>query len=393
MEMEEHQDKWVKRMRGLTNALILSGGLNIGLLATFFYFVLKDKEELTVNDKPKVEMVEEKSNSDYLNQFSLLSFRELLPYLSNIEKVDQGYGKKDLAIACLVKYHHFNLEKSLPGQILQKRKVLFLRGEKEEEITLFPGLNEEQYKAIEHFAYSERWPLTAEGMFTILKKLPKPRQEEDKSLEWAFSLSSEVHNVRALFGKELTLEEILDLLTEMSWESISKFNADQAQLQDWSSERKRIFLLMALEQNSPLAAKLLVKLEAPYILKKMDDKQIVKLLSSIQEESVESKNLCLELLKSQRGDELLKVAGMKLYSWSKEMSSEPYNHQVTLERFVGKLPTKAPLGNLHNYTVQFGDNLWKIARHHHVDVEALMRANHLKKDATLQIGSELIIPQ
>ena len=35
---------WASRAKWLTQALIISGTLNIGLIATFVYFVLKDKQ-------------------------------------------------------------------------------------------------------------------------------------------------------------------------------------------------------------------------------------------------------------------------------------------------------------------------------------------------------------
>lgn len=398
MKMEEHQEKWVKRMRLLTHALLLSGGLNIGLLATFFYFVLKDKEVLTTNGQVKqVEVAKEKSNSDYLSNFAKLSFKELVPHLNSAEKVDEGYSRRDLALAALVKYHYFNLEKALPGQNLQKRKIIFSKDGKEEEIILFSALNEEQYKAIVQFAYSEKWPLTAPGLFLHLKE-QKPR---DQSLEWAFALTAEFHSIRALFNREGEVfkpELILDLLCEMSWESIDKFVQEQNTLQDWSKERLRVFLLSAFEQNSTLATRLLVAFDAPYIVKKMSDEEVIKLLTNLSD-STENKNLCLELLQSARSDEVWKSSSAKLYAWASEEMVEPYDHQKALERFLGVTVkrktvthnTVSGIAHERKYVVQVGDNPWKIARKNKVDVKALISANKLD-GKNLRPGQELKIP-
>lgn len=390
MEIEEDQGKWVKKIRGLTTALILSGGLNIGLLATFFYFVLKDTEELVSEGKKAPEVVVEKGNSEYLRQFSRLSFRELLPNLARAEYVEEGYSRRDLTIAVLVKYHHFNLEKALPSQNLQKRRFIFLKGDKEEEITLFPALSEEQYKAIENFAYSEKWPLTSEGLFYILKQMKKPR---DNSLEWAFSLTQEFHTIRSLFGERIKAEEILDLLTEIDWKDLSRFTLEQVKIQDWSQERLRTFLLLCFEKNSKNAGKYLLKFDLQFVVKKFSDKDILKLLGCLQEESMEGKSFCLELLKSQRGDNILQASAKQLYCFAKENPPEPYDHKIALKRFLGNFVyCKKEIGTERkHYVVQFGDNLWKIAKMQNVSINEILKANNLKKEV-IQPGDKLIIP-
>lgn len=39
------ENPWIRRTKWLTQALIISGTLNIGLLATFIYFVIQDKQQ------------------------------------------------------------------------------------------------------------------------------------------------------------------------------------------------------------------------------------------------------------------------------------------------------------------------------------------------------------
>ena len=59
-----------------------------------------------------------------------------------------------------------------------------------------------------------------------------------------------------------------------------------------------------------------------------------------------------------------------------------------------KAPSKRYVPSLQDgkYTVQAGDNAWKIARKFHVTTSLLMQANNLNSKSVLQIGQTLIIP-
>ena len=45
MRATSENSPWIIRTKKLTQALIVSGTLNVSLLGTFFYFVIKDKND------------------------------------------------------------------------------------------------------------------------------------------------------------------------------------------------------------------------------------------------------------------------------------------------------------------------------------------------------------
>src|ERR1700687_5898493 len=111
------EQTWMSRAKWLTQALIVSGTLNIGLLATFIYFVLREKEETVFFDmNAPIQPAAAQpvlSNEQLLRSYSLLSFQELLLRLDHRELAEEGYTKRDLALACLVAFHHFHIERAL----------------------------------------------------------------------------------------------------------------------------------------------------------------------------------------------------------------------------------------------------------------------------------------
>src|SRR5579871_1376130 len=177
--MTLQDNPWSRRNKWLTQALIISGTLNIGLIATFAYFVMKDKQEtLAIELKPALkEISTPESNSHLLRSYSLLPYQELLLRLESKELIEEGLTKRDLSLACLVAFHHFNLDKALGGLPLQKRSIPFTNSEGQEtlDISVFPGLADYQFQAILQYAKTEKWPLTSQGLFYELKRSPLPR--------------------------------------------------------------------------------------------------------------------------------------------------------------------------------------------------------------------------
>ena len=102
-----HDNPWVRRTKWLTQALIISGTLNIGLTATFAYFVLKEKQEaLTSEQKPALKTTAtDTTNAQLLHAYSLLPYQELLLRLeSKRPPRETASPKRDLALACLTAY-------------------------------------------------------------------------------------------------------------------------------------------------------------------------------------------------------------------------------------------------------------------------------------------------
>ncbi len=412
-----HDNSWARRTKWLTQALIISGTLNIGLVATFAYFVLKEKQEtLAIELKPAPkEFSAPATNSQLLRSYFLLPYQELLLRLENKDLIEEGLTRRDLALACLVAFHHFNLDKALGGLILQKRTIPFTNSEGQEtiDVPVFPGLADYQFQAILHYAKTEKWPLTSQGLFYELKRSPSPR---DPMLLDAFYLSQEYHAAYTLLiktGINITREQIIDLICDGEWKTLSAFTEQQRISLDLSPDRRRLLLLEYLNHHSRLAAKILLDSDLDFISKRLDDAQILTLLDVYPDKNSHLESIAKELLASPRTDTMRKHAAFILFSLAGEPFPEPYSHERALQRFLPRLapkpieqlpptaitPTKAPISaplpvkpkrKLH--IVEPGDSLWKIARKYHVGIEDIMRLNQMDTEK-LRPGKQLEIPE
>ncbi len=159
-------------------------------------------------------------------------------------------------------------------------------------------------------------------------------------------------------------------------------------------------LLAYLNCHSKTAAKLLLETDLEFVLKRCDDSQILTLFDVYEEKSTYLDHFAKALLTSPRTDTICKRAAMALYSLAEEIMPEPYDHRTVVERFLPKestpqlLITKdAPASkpNRKLYTVENGDNLWKISRKFRVSIEEIMKVNHLETER-LRPGKQLEIP-
>jgi hypothetical protein len=402
-----------KIVKKLTINLIISIFINITCLVSLLYIGLKEKEmHVHFDQKPITKKGKgDLSNSKCLQAYSDLSFRELVLLLSNKQSVEDGYAKRDLALACLTSFHYFHLEKALSAQQLSKRTFLFSKKGQQCEICLFPGLNDYHFESIIHYAYTEKWPLTSQGLHSLMHKWKKPR---DASLEQAFLLTTEFHLIRNLMNQENSLLEdslLLDLISELPWEFIETFTKSQMEKQEITQARRSHFLLEALSLGSTLSGQILLQTDFLYVVKKLDDRWLAYLLSKLEIKTDDVEQLCFELLKSSRSDDIWKAAAKKLYQFAGEQMPEPYDHQKALRRFVlsDELPDKwqkkqnHPNDNLSSviwpvekakvsvYVVKTGDSLWKIARRYKVDLDELVKLNHLES-FRIYPGREILIP-
>lgn len=400
----QNPSKW------LTQALIISGALNIGLIATFAYIVAKDKQQALSMDLATAPQKEAPiTNVQLLRSYSLLPYQELLVRLENDDHIEEGMRKRDLALACLAAFHHFDMSKALGGLFLQKRTLAFSNSDGEEtiDIPVFPGLADAQFQAILHYAKTEKWPLTSQGLFYEIKRAGLAR---DPSLLDAFYLSSEFSAVQTLLNKtglNLKNEEIVDLIAEGEWKPIAELA--RAAL-DLTPDRRRGFLLEYLSVHSKMAAKLLLEGDPEFVLRRLDDAQILSLLDLYGEKTPAVQSLAKELLASPRTDAVCKRAAALLYAFVGEALPEPYDHALAMQRFVPApvvqeaqplvIQVKAPIqpavqsptkSKKKTHTVETGDNLWKIARKYQVSVEEIMRANRMDTEK-LRPGKQLEIP-
>jgi len=399
-----------KKFRIMTFSLIFSGALNIGLIATCF--VRQDNFQSFAFEGALQKSTGEStvSNLSALNAMSKLSFRELVSLLTNRELVEEGYSKRDLALAALVTFRHFNLEKALGASPAQKRSVTVQSGP----VELYPGLGEEQFEAIIRFAYREKWPLMAKGLFELLQKVPSPREE---SLCQAFAMTSEFSALQLLFQKTEASQDVLtliDLATEGTWDLLNGFAKEQAQLLDLSMEKRRRFLLSYLAQRSKTAVKLLLSTDLEFSFKRLDDRGICDMLTLLQGNFEESQKFCAALLVSPRSDFVRKMAAEKLYAFAGETIPASFDVQAAIARFcpglkvvnppapvpvvpeapVAAAPVSPPASSSKSvcyHTVAEGETLWKIARHYKVKVEDLVQVNGIE-NGKLYPGMTIQVP-
>lgn len=396
---------WIQRTKRLTQALIISGTLNIGFIATFIYSVIKEKQEiLPIELKAPVACKTGQTNADILRSYTLLSFQDLILHLENKDLIEEGLSKRDLSLGCLVAFHHFHLDKALGGIPLQKRVIPFANADGQERIELpvFPGLADYHFQAILHYVKTEKWPLTSQGLFYEIKRSQIPR---DPSLLEAFSLAPECHLVSALFSKtgiHLPREEFVELLSQGEWSTLAQFTSEQRRAPDLTPERRRAFLLAYLDHHSKIAARLLLNSDPEFALKRLEDAKVIDILELYGSRTQILETYAKELLASPRTDAVHRRAASLLYAFVGEKIPEPYLHTAALNRFLPQSAPPAivqvalpevipPKAERKIHTVEPGENLWKIARKYRVSIEEIMRVNHLESER-LRPGKQLEIP-
>ncbi len=407
-----YSDGWMRKARWLTQALIISGTLNIGLISTFVYFVLKEKQTSVAFElKPSQE--EEQfvlTNKELVEAYLTLSFQDLLLRLEDRELIEEGYAKRDIALACLVNFHQFNLEGALGGFVPQQRYIKFFNEDGGEliDLSIYPALTEDQFQAVIQYARTEKWPFTSEGLFFELKGTTL-----DRSLLDAFYLMPEFQAVQTLFvraGLKVKNEEIIQLLIAGDFSSLDIFTKEQKLLQDLSPNRLKMFLVEYLNMGSKEAARWLLDLDVEFVTKRLDDKQTLLVLDLLTEKTNTLEHFAKELLVSPRSDLIWKQAASLLYSFAGEKLPEPYDSNVARARFLPHLitpkkieevaqilpakkpPQKSPLiKTSKTHVIQNGESLWKIARKYKVTIESIIDLNHLESDR-LRVGRTLEIP-
>ena len=404
--LEQH---WMQRARFLTQALILSGTLNIGFLSTCIYFVLKDKQSAISYEFP-VEIKQQFTNEEVLRAYSQASFQDLLIRLESKERMEEGCIRRDLALGCLAAFHHFPVEKALGGVSLQKRIVSFhqLEGKDAVEVTLFAGLKDEHFEAILQFAKTEKWPFTSKGVFFTLCQSAFPW---DPSLLDAFYCTPEFHSIYSLLQNYISYIPkplVVVMLKEGSWSLLERFSEKLREQQSYDVETYRNCLVAyTLEGASKIAADLLWRHELEYVMKRFDDKEILTFLQCNKEQKERAQYIAKEILLSPRSDAVRQKAAEVLYASVEESFPSSYDYKSVLHRFcpekvaeevvitpaVTTLPVEEKVLSKKNiHKIQEGESLWKISRKYKVSVESIMKLNHLESDR-LRVGRELKIPE
>ena len=419
----------LKQIKRLSWALFISGAFNIVLCAAFFYWEAMDRPPTPYCElKPaarkerQTPLAIDHSNNEVIRAFRKYPMEQLVSRLSNTQLVENGYTQRDLALASLVAFHHFDLAKALPGQeqILEKRSIAYgrFRSGIVATLTVYPGLSDEQFQSIIHYANTERWPLTPEGIFLLVEK---SGDQADPSLMDTFFLTPEFLAVETLFNRSEVPVDKIDLLRIVSiggWERLAAFTEQQRIAQDLSSARRQRFLLDYIALGSSPAAYVLLRTDGDFAAKKLEDRQVMSLLLLLTEKTSEAYKFALEVLASPRSNGVLRQAAERLYYFAGESSPEKFQLQQALQRFApqsqitrptapvttpAKLQPKATAASAPAkrppaaprkdslYVVQEGDSLWKISRRFNVHIDDLRNHNRLQSDF-LKPGTTLRIP-
>lgn len=353
----------LKYTRRLTIALMISGGANILLVALFSYWMIRERPPTPYFELKPANILEQQaplaidhSNSEVIRYFRKMPLEWLVARLNNTKLVENGYTQRDLALASLVAFHNFDIDRALAVAGLaspeQKRTIVYgkYRDGRPAELVIYPGLSEKYCEAILAFASRERFPVTSKGLFLMLKKQQK--ESRDSATTDTFFLSPEFLGVETLFNRgEVPVEknEILEVILQGDWTILSTFMEQQKSSQDLSAARRQHFLLDYIKKKSKAAAYLMLKTDGDFVARKLDDNHVILILQLLDEKSKESEQLALALLSSPRSDVVWKIAATRLYEYSGESMPENYRHQAALSRFVPEhsvleaAGTKAPV--------------------------------------------------
>src|SRR5580692_8994122 len=142
--------EYFRKTKRLIIALAVSGVLNILMAASIIYWVVKERPPTPYFElKPAIEETQQRplaveyGNASAIRLLRTLSLDQLIVRLSSCQLVENGYTERDLALACLVAFHHVDLVRALSGQQqLQQRKAVYGKcaDGSMAEITVYPGL-------------------------------------------------------------------------------------------------------------------------------------------------------------------------------------------------------------------------------------------------------------
>lgn len=351
--MTSESSLFIKKIRHLNLALIVSGALNISVLSFLLYWVLRENPPTPYcelkpasSEQQQIPLADQRCCAEIVAQLSQLTFPQLVNRLSSAQLIENGYAERDLALACLMGFHHFDLQRALPknGQPEQKRVLTWKAKGQDIPIMLpvYPDLTDEQFDSLIQFAKTERWPLTAEGLFLLLKEQNKMGEFDDHLVE-TFVLTPEFWTVELLFnraGQRVNRQTILTVLLQGDWSLLRQFVDQQRQIHDSSDARRQKFLLDYLKAGSSSAAVLLLKMEWEFAVRKLDDSQAIAILQRMPEKLPESIVFAKEMLVSPRSTNVWRQASDWLYNQVGEPIPKQWTHHAALVRFV---PEKASI--------------------------------------------------
>lgn len=405
-------------MKWVTQGFIFSMALNIALLTSLVYNVIKQKhphQEIayqTAQQKAKVDS-ENLTLSKTISQYFSKNYPDLITLLQDSRHIEDGLSYRDIALSVLCQKFDFDLNRALLGQNVSVRKLkIQSEPSKSLEIPFYLGLGDAQYKLVNTFIQKEQWPFTSHGLYKMLVQ-----GNSDESLKNAFYLSKEFMFIDALFcSLSVSKEDLLSIVLHGPWEIMDSFAKNHSQIQDFSNTMRVQLLSQYLEYGSNMAAKLILDVDPELVLKKLTDNQLIALLGQLENRSNLTENFALHLALGNRSEWVKKEACRLLYHYSDANFPEPFNYKESLDFLTEKYhvqpieilsqhvekmfqPQEVAVVTSSNsnsvkqktYVVEPGDNLWKIAKRNQVDLKQLKSVNKLESDK-IKVGMTLIIP-
>ena len=162
----------------LTQALLVSGGLNMVFIALFYFIVIQEGPLYFTFNQVRAASIEAKDSDTLISQkyaeMEGLPMEELITLLENETLIEDGCNVRDIALALLIEKHCFDWKRAILGleEPKQQRSFKIASNGTVGHLSLFCDLSGAHFKALHEFAKQEKWPLTAEGM--ALKGVAQP---------------------------------------------------------------------------------------------------------------------------------------------------------------------------------------------------------------------------
>lgn len=431
-----------KAIRRLAYSLAISGVLNLLVLSFLFYSFIQARPPIpycATNNAlahESLPLADQRGCAAMLELLWSLPFEQLVDHLADTHTIENGYDKRDLALATLIALHQLDGERGLniDPNTQEKRFFIWRPEAKGQAITfvLYPGLTEKHWEHLIHFIHAERWPFTTEGLAKRARQYSKDDIPCD--LLQLLATTQEVRVAKSILQKDhypITETDTVLFLLDLPWAQWQQLSVP---LPPHSSLTRRQRLLMsALDANSSAAASLLTASEPDFIHQQFKDHQVITLLSCLPMEHPHGRTFAKSMLVGPRSERVRRAAAEWLYQNAKEVCPNPWSYEKALTRFAPEkllkkigastpslnkpktapLPVtrrvpsapapsqtrakspmrpceqKRPTERLH--VVKEGDSLWRLSRQYRVPVEKLRIANMLSSDK-LQPGTVLKIP-
>lgn len=425
--MSDFRLSQIKRLSGL---LFVSLSLNAILGVSLGYYFWVDRPPTPVCEHqpcltnkthpPETLPLEAKVTLQALKK---LSTHDLKAKLNDTRVVEMGYTVRDLSVAALSEFYQLDIEKAIKRPLEEKWLAY---GSKGETIVVYPGLSDEDYKAIVVYLEQEKWPFKSQGLFKLLKS---EKWKDDVSLQSAFFLTPEFLSIEALFNRSLNSRtDLLELILSGDYGKLKAYHERHKTLHDLSDGERRLFLIDYLSAGSLVAANLLLKNDFEFTLKKLDDNQAIALLTLLKEKTPESEKFAKEIVLSPRSDRVRRVAVERLYEYAGKPLPEKFDLADALKSYLpapvktnltpikpqapskiiaeatpvkpkpvvpikaqAKSPMKTPLKKEKIYIVQGSDTLSKVAKQFKIDSAVIKKMNGLESDH-IKPGMALRIP-